>query len=124
MAVEGYLNFYGVLRLGQQAFNDHFERLGSAAKLRALLLVCDGLEVARDAPIVKLLERISKVRNDLAHPKAREVEGDMATHQRARVPVPETAKAAVQAMEDFFDAFIDAVPAAQGHLARPTVLLA
>ena len=45
MAVEGYLNFYGVLRLGQDVFDEHFERLGLVPKLRALLLTCDQLDI-------------------------------------------------------------------------------
>lgn len=47
MAVEGYLNFYGVLRLGQEVFDEHFERLGLVPKLRNLLLICDQLNIPK-----------------------------------------------------------------------------
>ena len=51
MAVEGFLNFYGVLRLGQNVFDEHFERLGLVPKVRALLLVCDQLDVSQQDPL-------------------------------------------------------------------------
>jgi hypothetical protein len=120
MAVEGYLNFYGVLRLGQQVFDDHFERLGLVPKLRALLLVCDRLNVANNDQLVLLLEKVAQSRNSLVHPKTREVLGDPAIHQRTSLPMPETARLAVVNMEAFFTAFISAVPAAAAHLNRGT----
>jgi len=118
MAVEGYLNFYGVLRLGQQVFDDHFERMGLVPKLRALLLVCDQLNVDRNDPLVLLLDKVAQSRNLLVHPKTKEVVGDPATHQRSSFPMPEVAEQAVANMELFFAAFVTAVPQASNHLAR------
>jgi hypothetical protein len=116
MAVEGYLNFYGVLRLGQQAFDDHFERLGLVPKLRALLLVCDGLDIPNSDELVQCLDRLAQSRNALVHPKAREVQGEFAAHRRTLTPMPETAERAVRDMEAFFEGFIKAVPKAASHL--------
>jgi hypothetical protein len=118
MAVEGYLNFYGVLRLGQQVFDDHFERMGLVPKLRVLLLVCDQLNVATNDPLVLLLEKVAQSRNSLVHPKTKEVVGDPATAKRTSLPMPETARLAVANMEAFFAAFIEAVPRAANHLNR------
>ena len=116
MAVEGYLNFYGVLRLGQNVFDDHFERLGLVQKLRALLLICDQLDVPKSDPLVLALERIAKSRNVLVHPKTVEVMGDPALHNRTTTPTPQTAQAAVSDMEAFFEAFVQAVPQAGNYL--------
>ncbi|MCE3006442.1 MAG: hypothetical protein LW853_06385 [Rickettsiales bacterium] len=118
MAVEGYLNFYGVLRLGQQAFDDHFERLGLVPKLRALLLVCDQLDVPTSDELVQHLDRVAQSRNFLVHPKTREVQGDLSAHKRTANPMPETAEKAVSSMEAFFESFIKAVPKAANHLNR------
>lgn len=116
MAVEGYLNFYGVLRLGQVVFDEHFERLGLIPKLRLLLLTCDQLEVPNSDPVVLALSRVAKGRNDLVHPKTKEVVGDLSIYKRATKPAPETAKAAIDDMETFFKEFVRAVPNAAKHL--------
>jgi hypothetical protein len=118
MAVEGYLNFYGVLRLGQQPFDDHFERLGLVPKLRALLLVCDQLDVPASDELAQHLDRVAQSRNSLVHPKTKEVQGDLAAYKRTGSPMPETAENAVQSMEAFFQSFIKAVPKAANHLNR------
>lgn len=122
MAVEGYLNFYGVLRLGQQVFDEHFERMGLVPKLRALLLFCDQLNIPRNDPLVLALDNIARSRNLLVHPKAIEVVGNPATHQRSSFPMPQTAEQAVANMELFFDAFVAAVPEAANHLKKRDVI--
>lgn len=118
MAVEGYLNFYGVLRLGQVVFNEHFERLGLVPKLRCLLLTCDQLDVPKNDPVVLALDRVAQSRNSLVHPKTREVVGDLSQHKRTGSPAPETAQAAITDMEAFFDEFVNAVPNAANHLSQ------
>ena len=55
MAVEGFLNWYGVFRLGEEIFNQHFERLGLVPKLRVLLLVCDSIHVGKGDQVVLVL---------------------------------------------------------------------
>jgi hypothetical protein len=114
MAVEGFLNFYGVLRLGQAAFDDHFERLRLVPKLRALLLVCDALQIGQGDKLVVLLSKVAQARNALVHPKVREVQGPM--HKPTSILVPEVAREAVTDMEAFFEEFKVAVPAAADHL--------
>lgn len=118
MAVEGYLNFYGVLRLGQDIFDEHFERLGLVPKLRLLLLTCDQLDVPKSDPLVLALDRIAQSRNALVHPKTKEVVGEPSLYKRTAIPAPETARAAVNDMESFFEAFLRAVPQAANHLSR------
>jgi hypothetical protein len=118
MAVEGYLNFYGVLRLGQDVFDEHFERLGLVPKLRILLLTCDQLHVPKSDPLVLALDRVAQSRNALVHPKTKEIVGDLSQHKRTATPMPETARNAVEDMEAFFEAFVEAVPQAENHLSR------
>jgi hypothetical protein len=117
MAVEGFLNFYGVLRLGQDIFDQHFERLGVVPKLRSLLLVCDKLDVPQQHPLIICLDKVAASRNALVHPKTKEVVGDPRTHQRKIRKLPETAQECVENMEAFFRYFVEAVPEA-AHLAQ------
>jgi len=100
--------------LGHSVFDDHFERLGLVPKLRALLLVCDAVQISRDDQLVLLLDKVAQVRNFLVHPKAREFAGPL--HQPTSIPVPEAAREAVANMEAFFAEFRVVVPAAGDHL--------
>src|SRR6266404_3486067 len=50
MAVEGFLNYYGVVRMGEAEFTRNFERLGIIAKLRAELLFCDSIRLLDNDP--------------------------------------------------------------------------
>ncbi len=44
MSVEAFLNFYGVVRLGEEFFKRNYERLGITQKLEALLATCQGVK--------------------------------------------------------------------------------
>ena len=54
-------------------------------------------------------------RNRLAHPKAKEVAGDVPLEQRAGDPLPESVAGIFDACTDFFRLFVEAVPGA-AHL--------
>lgn len=118
MAIEGFLNFYGVLRLGNSVYEDHFERLGIVPKIRQLLLVCDGLSVPKSHVLCARADAVAQSRNRLVHPKAQEVVGDPMSHVRSGTKVPEAARESVAAMESFFAEFIAAVPASRPHIER------
>lgn len=118
MAVEGFLNYYGVVRLGEPEYVTHFERLGLVPKIRALLLVCDSLSVARVDPLVTVLSRIAERRNSLVHPKAKELVGYMGADKLGGTEIPETARTSVADMEEFFREFVAAIPEA-AHLVPP-----
>lgn len=110
MAVEGFLNYYGVVRLGEDEYGTHFERLGLVPKIRVLLLICDSLSVASNDTLIKVLDRIAKRRNTLVHPKAKERPGYLSAEERGGDKVPEAAQEAVADMEQFFQEFVTAVP--------------
>jgi len=120
MAVEGFLNYYGVVRLGEAEYVTHFERLGLVPKVRILLLVCDSLSIADSDALVKVLVRIAKRRNLLVHPKAKELSGYLPAEERGGDKIPEVAREAVEDMEQFFREFVTAVPQAS-HLVHQVV---
>lgn len=116
MAVEGFLNFYGVLRLGQSVFDERFERSGLVPKLRSLLLACDALEIKKNNPMVLLLDSVAQARNSLVHPKAKEVVGIVETHEGVGTKIPEAARESVSNMEAFLEQFAQAVPLARRYV--------
>ena len=118
MSLEGYLNFYGVLRLGQQAYEKAFERLPIVTKLKRLLFTCDALHLSDSHELVARLTFVANSRNGLVHPRAIEVVGDPKLHARSSTPVPGEAVSVVEGMEAFFAAFAVAVPAMSSHLRR------
>ena len=121
MAVEGFLNYYGVVRLGENEYATHFERLGLIPKLRALLLVCDSLSVSKNDPLVTLLDRIAQRRNNLLRAKAKELPAYAPAEERPGDKIPDGARQAVSDMDAFFQEFASAVPDAK-HLVPPFVM--
>jgi hypothetical protein len=113
MAVEAFLNYYGVLRMGEKAYRKHFERLSGADKLSVLLLVCDRIAIGEDDALFDSLRALTTVRNTLVHPKAKEMKGYVPAELRNGLPVPNAARNAVKNMKKFFGDFLAAVPAAK-----------
>lgn len=115
MAVEAFLNYYGVVRMGEKEFTRHFERLGIVGKLRALLLFCDSLRLADDDPLIIAGTKLAKTRNALVHPKTKELTSYIPAEARGGLLIPETAQEAVGAMDGFFKEFEATLPKAK-HL--------
>jgi hypothetical protein len=103
MAVEGAVNFYGAVVLGERYFKRHFEKLGAVPKLAAVMLGCAGIIVADDAEILTLVRRIHDRRNQLVHPKVRET--SLVQHQAGwdLRGIPEEADDMIRDMERFFE---------------------
>ncbi len=113
MATEGFINFYGVLRLGQSVFNEHFERLSTVNKLKSLFLICDQIQINDKDPIIFAIKTIAESRNELLHPKAKELVDDS---KRTSTPIPDYAMKVVSSMESFFSEFNEIVPAMELHI--------
>lgn len=73
MAVEGFLNLYGVIRLGELFYHDNFERLSPPQKVAALLGTCCGVLIDNDNELIQVTRRIFGRRNALVHPKSRDL---------------------------------------------------
>jgi hypothetical protein len=59
IAIEAFINFYGVYRLGERQFTRHVERLPIQRKLELLLLICDGVELEETEPVLKALKVVT-----------------------------------------------------------------
>lgn len=73
MAVERFLNLYGVIRLGELFYQANYERLSPTQKVAALLGTCCGVLIRKDNEIIQVTQRIFSRRNALVHPKSREL---------------------------------------------------
>lgn len=113
MTVEGFLNLYGVLRLGQEVFDSEFERLGLIPKAKLLLLVCDSLKISKKDTMLVALDDLAQSRNALVHPKSREFIHYSELTPKANLEIPQTARNAVRNMDEFFAEFLLAVPDAK-----------
>lgn len=113
MAVEAFVNYYGVVRIGEVNYKNLFERLGAIPKLKTLLLVCDSLAVSNNDPLMKVLDKIAVRRNQLVHPKTKEVEDYLPAEERPGNLIPEVAEEAINDMVEFFTEFLLAVPDAE-----------
>jgi hypothetical protein len=106
MAVEAFLNFYGVKRMGQTFYELHYERLGLVRKVTGIVAMCCGLLLDDDAEIVSVARALSKARNRLAHPKTREVRPEAGSSHFSPMKHPlETARESVANMNLFFQLF-------------------
>ena len=110
MAVEGFVNFYGVLRLGEKVYQEYFERLPQEKKIKALLLFCDAIDIDNSHPLIKLSTKLARKRNNLLHPKTKEFSQ---LPSRSCSGIPETAIQTVKYLDDFFIEFVALVPEAE-----------
>ncbi len=73
LAVEAFLNTYGVVRLRQRFFDDNVERLNIDKKVTFLALVSTNRLLEPTDLIVVATRRLFRERNGIAHPKSKEV---------------------------------------------------
>lgn len=116
MSVEAFLNFYGVVRLGQSYFDAHIERLGPVAKLKRLFLLCENINLADADTLVVLLDRIAKRRNRLVHPRTVEIDTQGSSVSGVGDKIPEVARDAVNDMIAFFEEFARRDPDISHHM--------
>lgn len=118
MSVEAFLNFYGVVRLGQ-AFDSKFEHFGPVKKLKRLFELCENVILTDTDPLVAVVDRIAKRRNRLVHPRVTEVADEAVGSDRGGDKIPEVAREAVADMIVFFEEFGKREPNITHHLPSP-----
>jgi hypothetical protein len=106
MAVEAFLNYYGVRRLGEEFYKRNLERLGINQKLEILITICTQELVEDKDEIVLIVKRMFDRRNSLVHPKSKKVG---LINGKFVFPEPinhlEQAEQAVREMKLFFEKF-------------------
>ena len=105
MAVEGFINLYGVIRLGEAFYASNYERLNVGSKLAAVLATCCTILITSDDEISQVVSRLFKRRNALVHPKTHEVKRGR-HHGGPSLQTPrDLARSAVEDMERFIELF-------------------
>lgn len=115
MAIEGFINFYGVLRLGDSTFKKHIPRQPLELKLKKIVHIADELDLDSEGDLIKSLKIVAKKRNDLVHPKPQEINKDDDSVVYGEL-IPDAAKNSVEAMERFFEEFSRLIPKAAHHV--------
>ena len=116
MTVESFMNYYGIINLGNTIYKNTYERLGITQKLEILLAVCASSIIQNDSEILKIVRRMFERRNQLVHPKASRQNisiSDM-TKEKSRsvdeVPPIQMAEQAINNMNRFFELFTEYNP--------------
>ena len=78
MAIEGFLNLYGTVRLGEKRHKKLLERLGIVEKFCLLSLICTGNDLNPEDEICRSVRYVFDRRNALVHPKTKEITSDNA----------------------------------------------
>jgi hypothetical protein len=104
LAVEAFLNLYGVIRLGEGFYVRHFERLSISAKVAAIVASCTGQILEDTDEILIAANRLRSIRNDLAHPKVTEIREGRSS--KIITPPYQQAKAAIADAEIIFARFV------------------
>lgn len=119
MSVEAFLNFYGVLRIGQARFDSELERSGPVLKLKRLFEMCEKVQLQDTDPLVQVVDKIARRRNRLVHHRVLEVGADPTQTNRSGDKIPEVAREAVADMVQFFIEFGKRDPHVSHHLPSP-----
>lgn len=105
MAVEAFINNYGVRRLGEDYFRRNLERLGITEKYSLLMLACYGHLIPQDDPERMKLRAMFDTRNQLVHPKAREFRLELLEKEKQDLPLENQLSLHFANMEALIDRF-------------------
>jgi len=106
MAVESFLNLYGVIRLGEHVYMQRYERLGAVQKLSAILATCCAARLGPRDKISAVVARLFARRNALVHPRTHEVGPTQQDAPTQGTPLLPTAREAVADMRRFHELFL------------------
>ena len=103
MAIEGFINYYGVKRLGESFYKRVLERMGITEKLMLIYLLCFNHKLETEGAIVNLIRRTFDQRNALVHPKTKEFSPDRIEQFIHKHPFDIDIHAAFETLERFAD---------------------
>jgi hypothetical protein len=101
LSIEGFLNFYGVRRLGEHYYKKHLEQLPLIVKLERLFLTLLSTEPSDE--LKSQLTTVFRNRNNLVHPKTREINHSNLENFIDPHPRNHYAHQTMQALEKFID---------------------
>lgn len=106
LEVEGFLNHYGVVRLGEKYYMANLERIEPVQrKVAAILLATERVVIPSDHRLICLVQLMFKRRNELVHPKPKQLAIGRAVNYRGLDHVHKDAQEAADHVEEFFALF-------------------
>ena len=106
MAVESFINLYGVLRMGGEFYKRNIERVGISQKLEIIIAVGTQQLMSKNEEIALLIRRMFDKRNQLVHPKTSEVDSPVQMAQLRPIHHLDEAQSMVDDMKKFFEYFL------------------
>jgi hypothetical protein len=103
MAVEGFINYYGTKRLGEEVYKRLLERVGITEKLALIYLICFQINLEVKSDPIKSIRTIFDQRNALVHPKTKEIDFNNLDKFVYKHPETLDLKRAFESMELFVD---------------------
>lgn len=73
LTVEGLLNHYGILRLGNKFYTENLEMMSIFSKATTLVAICKGTLIYKGNKLYEDIKYLRDIRNKLVHPKSAEV---------------------------------------------------
>ncbi len=70
--IESFLNYYGVIRLGEEFYKTTIERLGITEKIKLIGVICFDLKLDSQTELLKTIRLLFDKRNSIVHPKTKE----------------------------------------------------
>jgi roadblock/LC7 domain-containing protein len=121
MAVEGLINNYGTRRLGEDFYKKNLERLGITEKLSVLMLICLGVALDKNDPIIAKVRSLFDSRNRLVHPKTKEFDFEHREHANCAHPKDLELERSLEDVEWIIDRLHELDPALKRYsiLKRP-----
>ena len=113
ISIEAFLNYYGVVRLGEEYFTRHFESIPTLRKLRGVIEVCCGTQLSNEDEILTLARNLLDRRNKIVHPKTREADSKRVADLLSR-PALVGSKADLADMDRILELFCQYDPTARG----------
>lgn len=110
MAFEGFVNYYGVKKLGQSFYKRNIERLGITEKLSAILAICGGILIEPTSTLIQNARSLFDKRNSLVHPKTKEITSDNVREYLSTEPIKKEADDLLNCLDFLFEKLIECDP--------------
>ncbi len=106
MAVESFVNLYGVLRMGDEFYKRNIERSGINQKLEVIIAIGKQELLSKNEEIALVTRRMFDKRNQLVHPKTVEANSPDKISQLKPIQFINDAQSMVDDMKKFFENFL------------------
>ena len=107
LSIEGFVNYYGTVRLTEAVFKRLVERMGITEKISLLYLLCFDEDLSAKSEMLKNIRTVFDARNAMVHPKTKEVNHENFETFVQRDPSEWDIESCFSAMECFINSICD-----------------